>query len=45
MSDDKHHDSLYVADNQDDLEDIWKDKDVDEIITISDGGPHHYKCD
>jgi hypothetical protein len=44
MSDDKHPDSFYVADNQDDLEDIWKDEDVDEIFTISDGGPNHYKC-
>ena len=44
MSDDKHHDAFYVADNQDDLEDMWEIEGAEEILTISDGGPNHYKC-
>ena len=44
MSDDKHHDAFYVADNMDDLTDIWEDENADKQLTISDGGPNHYKC-
>ena len=44
MSDDKHHDAFYVADNMDDLTDLWEDEKADELLTISDGGPNHYKC-
>jgi hypothetical protein len=44
MSNDKHHDAFYVADNQDKLEDKWDTTGEVENFIISDGGPNHYKC-
>ena len=32
MSDDTHHDAFYVADNMDDLTDLWEDEKADELI-------------
>ena len=48
MSDDKHHDAHYVADNLEDCMNRWiaanQVRHIEELILISDGGPNHYKC-